>query len=57
MSGAAATKPKFVVAACQIMCGEDKAENIKTAEHAVEDAAAQGAQVWCACVLVSWPCF
>lgn len=36
---------KFKVAACQILCGEDKSENIKVAEKAVKDAAGEGAQV------------
>lgn len=31
--------PKFVVTACQVMCVEDKVENIKAAERAVRDAA------------------
>lgn len=60
---AAVATPKFVVAACQIMCSEDKAENIKTAAQAVEDAAAQGAQVCvidscamrgCVCEMMAW---
>lgn len=37
--------PKCVVAACQILCGEDKAVNTATAEKAVAEAAAAGAQV------------
>lgn len=37
--------PKCVVAACQILCGEDKAANTATAEKAVAEAAAAGAQV------------
>lgn len=37
--------PKFVVAACQMLCGEDKAANIQSAEEAVKDAAKAGAKV------------
>lgn len=36
---------KFVVASCQILCGEDKATNIAVAEQAVKDASAAGAKV------------
>ncbi|CAB1117530.1 unnamed protein product [Ectocarpus sp. CCAP 1310/34] len=36
---------QFVVAACQILCGSDKLVNIATAESAVREAAAAGAQV------------
>lgn len=36
---------KFTVAACQILCGEDKATNIASAEKAIRDAATAGAQV------------
>lgn len=51
-SMASAAAPKFVVAACQILCGGDRASNIASAEQAVKDAAAAGAQVnsshrWC----------
>lgn len=38
-------KEKFTVAACQILCGEEKEDNIAKAEQAVKDAAAAGAQV------------
>lgn len=37
--------PRCIVAACQILCGEDKTANTATAEKAVADAAAAGAQV------------
>lgn len=40
--------PKFVVAACQMLCGEDKAANIQSAEEAVKAAAKAGAKV-CLC--------
>ena len=43
--GGAGSLPKFIVAACQILCGEDKTANIASAEKAVRDAAAEGAQV------------
>lgn len=43
--GGAVASQKFTVAACQILCGEDKAANIASAEKAVRDAAAAGAQV------------
>lgn len=36
---------KFLVASCQILCGEDKAANIAVARQAVKDASAAGAQV------------
>lgn len=40
-----AAMPKFVVAACQMLCREDKAANIRSAEEAVKDAAKAGAKV------------
>lgn len=46
--GGACIPAKFTVAACQILCGENKAENIKSAQKAVQDAAAHGAKV-CLC--------
>jgi len=46
---AAVVKEKFMVAACQILCGEDKVGNIVNAERAVKEAAAAGAEV---CVLI-----
>lgn len=57
--------PKCVVAACQILCGEDKAVNTATAEKAVAEAAAAGAQVrrlfhacdaWCRSVMCYCSC-
>lgn len=42
---AEAETQKFVVAACQMLCGSDKAANIVNAEQAVRDASAAGAQV------------
>ena len=42
---AAVAKEKFTVAACQILCGEDKGSNIANAERAVKEAAAGGAEV------------
>ncbi|CAM9648527.1 unnamed protein product, partial [Hapterophycus canaliculatus] len=42
---AAAVKRNFLVAACQMLCGNDKAANIVNAEQAVRDASAAGAQV------------
>lgn len=45
-AGAAAmAHEKFMVAACQILCGEEKEDNIAKAEQAVKDATAAGAQV------------
>lgn len=41
----AAAKEKFTVAACQILCGEDKVGNIANAERAVKEAATAGAEV------------
>lgn len=57
--------PKCVVAACQILCGGDKAVNTATAEKAVAEAAAAGAQVrrllhagdtWCSNVVCYCSC-
>lgn len=45
MGTATMAKEKFTVAACQILCGEEKEDNIEKAEQAVKDAAAAGAQV------------
>lgn len=45
MGTAAMAKDKFMVAACQILCGEEKEGNIAKAEQAVKNAAAAGAQV------------
>lgn len=40
------TEPgKFVFAACQLIVGEDKAENVARARVAIEEAAAGGAKI------------
>lgn len=45
VGAAAMAKEKFIVAACQILCGQEKEDNIAKAEQAVKNAAAAGAQV------------
>jgi omega-amidase len=45
MASATSTSSPFKVALCQLLCGEDKAANIRTAEDAISTAAQRGADL------------